>query len=40
VVRPPIRRGFYQMAKKKKKVGNGNPYRDKRKQKQESREDD
>ena len=31
------------MAKKKKnnkKTGNGNPYRDKRKQKQESREDD
>jgi len=27
------------MAKKKKKVGNGNPYRDKRKQKQESREE-
>jgi len=27
------------MAKKKKKTENGNPYRDKRKQKQESREE-
>jgi len=27
------------MAKKKIKTGNGNPYRDKRKQKQESREE-
>jgi len=27
------------MAKKKARTGNGNPYRDKRKQKQESREE-
>ncbi len=28
------------MPKKVKKTGNGNPYRDKRKQKEQSREDD